>query len=179
LILIPETVQNIGLALLGQFVVLMLVVGMSIVASAISVTVILIIIVDIIGVIGWWGISFNPLSAVNLIMAVGLSVEYVAHFVRSFMKHDGNNRKERSTTAILDMGQNVLGGGISTFLGVIVLGFSPYPVFNTYYFRMYFLIIVIGLAHGFFFLPVILSFIGPASFNQHKFTAKVELPIME
>lgn len=53
------------------------------------------------------------------------------------------------------------GGGLSTLLGVVVLAGAAYPVFRIYYFRMYFLIIVLGLLHGFLMWPAILSHVGP------------------
>ena len=83
-----------------------------------------------------FGIEFNPLSAVNLITTVGLTVEYLAHFVRSFMRHQGG-RSERVALSFVDMGQNVIGGTLSSILGILVLGFADYEVFRVYYFNMY------------------------------------------
>jgi len=165
LVLKPETLELLGLALAGVFVVLVFFTGMSILSSLISAFCILEVVVGIAGSMGYWNIAFNPLSAVNLIMSVGLTVEFVAHFVRSFMKHTGT-RNERAHTCLTDMGANVLGGGISNLLGIIVLAFAKYPVFNIYYFRMYLLTVLIGFFYGFGFLPVVLSLIGPSSFNE-------------
>ena len=46
-------------------------------------------------------------------------------------------------------------------LGVIVLGFAPSNIFRLYYFRMYLLIILLGVFNGLMLLPTMLSFIGP------------------
>lgn len=61
-----------------------------------------------------------------------------------------------------NMGSSVVVGIASTkFLGVLVLAFAPSTLFKLYYFRMYMFIIVLGVFNGLFFLPVLLSFIGP------------------
>lgn len=61
------------------------------------------------------------------------------------------------------MGSSVVVGIASTkFLGVLVLAFAPSTLFKLYYFRMYLFIILLGVFNGLFFLPVVLSVIGPA-----------------
>jgi len=64
--------------------------------------------------------------------------------------------------AMNEMGSSVVVGIASTkFLGVMVLAFAPSTLFRLYYFRMYMFIIVLGVFNGLFFLPVVLSMIGP------------------
>lgn len=64
--------------------------------------------------------------------------------------------------AMNNMGSSVVVGIASTkFLGVLVLAFAPSTLFRLYYFRMYMFIIVLGVFNGLFFLPVLLSLIGP------------------
>ena len=61
------------------------------------------------------------------------------------------------------MGSSVVVGIASTkFLGVMVLAFAPSTLFKLYYFRMYLLIIILGVFNGLFFLPVLLRLCGPA-----------------
>jgi len=62
------------------------------------------------------------------------------------------------------MGSSVVVGIASTkFLGVMVLAFAPSTLFKLYYFRMYMFIILLGVFNGLFFLPVLLSLIGPGT----------------
>lgn len=62
------------------------------------------------------------------------------------------------------MGSSIFIGIILTkLLGVIILAFANSTLFRLYYFRMYFFIIILGTFHGLFFLPIILSYIGPKS----------------
>jgi len=60
------------------------------------------------------------------------------------------------------MGSSVVVGIASTkCLGIMVLAFAPSTLFRLYYFRMYLLIIIIGVFNGLCLLPVLLSWIGP------------------
>ena len=66
------------------------------------------------------------------------------------------------------MGSSVIVGIASTkFLGVLVLAFAPSTLFKLYYFRMYLCIILLGVFNGLFFLPVMLSLIGPPT-EEHE-----------
>ena len=58
------------------------------------------------------------------------------------------------------MGSSVWHGGFSTFVALSVLSPSKTYLFVVFY-RLWFGIILFGMANGFLLLPVILSFIGP------------------
>jgi Niemann-Pick C1 protein len=62
------------------------------------------------------------------------------------------------------MGSSVMTGIATTkLLGVSILAFAPSTIFKLYYFRMYFFIIILGVFNGLMFLPIILSWFGPAT----------------
>jgi hypothetical protein len=42
-------------------------------------------------------------------------------------------------------------------LGILPLAFAEYVVFEKYFFRMYFVMLLIGIIHAFFFVPVFLT----------------------
>ena len=60
------------------------------------------------------------------------------------------------------MGSSVFHGGFSTFVSLSVLAPSRTYIFVAFY-RLWFGIIIFGMANGFFLLPVILSFVGPTA----------------
>ena len=62
--------------------------------------------------------------------------------------------------ALRNMGSSVFHGGFSTFVAISVLAPAKTYIFVVFY-RMWFGIILIGMANGFLLLPVIMSFIGP------------------
>ena len=72
------------------------------------------------------------------------------------------------------MGSSVLHGGTSTFLAVSVLGGAKSYIFVVF-FKMWFGIIIFGMANGFILLPIILSFIGPTPNAEEKKKEKVEM----
>ena len=68
-------------------------------------------------------------------------------------------RKYKARMALSKMGSSVFHGGFSTFASLSVLAPSKTYAFIVFY-RMWFGIILFGMANGFLLLPVILSFIG-------------------
>ena len=74
------------------------------------------------------------------------------------------------------MGSSVFHGGFSTFLAISVIGASNSYIFMVFY-KLWFGIIIFGMANGFLLLPVILSFIGPLTSIDTKMDRKsVKLP---
>jgi len=67
--------------------------------------------------------------------------------------------------ALASMGSSVFHGAASTFLAILPLAAAKSYIF-TVFFRMWFGIIIFGVANGFILLPVLLSFIGPLKKNE-------------
>jgi len=113
-------------------------------------------------VLGGYPIEMNAVFVVNLVVSIGLGVEFCNHVGMSFMRQRGT-KEARARKAVSDMGSSVLVGIASTkFIGVIVLAFAPSTIFKLYYFRMYLFIIFLGCFNGLMLLPLILKYIGPA-----------------
>lgn len=82
--------------------------------------------------------------------------------------------------AMNNMGSSVVTGIASTkFLGVLVLAFAPSTLFKLYYFRMYLMIIFLGVFNGLFFLPVILRMCGPGTDRNEVFEREKDLMAMK
>lgn len=112
-------------------------------------------------VIGGYPVEQNAVLVVNLVTSLGFAVEFCNHIGMNFMRQRGD-RTTRAMKAMNNMGSSVVVGIASTkFLGVLVLAFAPSTLFKLYYFRMYLFIIILGVFNGLFFLPIMLSWIGP------------------
>lgn len=109
------------------------------------------------------GIAIDSVSVINVVLAVGLSVDYSAHVGHCFMVKGGSDRSWRATEALADIGSAVLQGAMSTFLAVVVLLFSTSYVFETLS-RQFCVTVVLGVLHGLVLLPVLLSLFGPKPF---------------
>ena len=108
-------------------------------------------------------IDLNAISAVNIVVALGLSVEFCVHIIIFYIRSPFNNKREKVKDSLTHVGVSVFIGIITTkFIGVFVLGFAPSKVFQIYYFRMYFFLILVGFFHGFVLLPIFLTYFNIA-----------------
>lgn len=92
-------------------------------------------------------------------------MDYAAHVAYAFLNAESqeNDNKARTTRALMavrNIGAAVAYGAGSTFISVSMFAFSSTYVFIAF-FRIFYLVILFGLWHGLFLLPVILSNVGP------------------
>ena len=74
-IVYPELLQNFGLSLIAIFFVSLL--GLVHPSSVVIITVVVAFIdVDLLGFVHWWGHQVNSITTINLVMAIGLVVDY-------------------------------------------------------------------------------------------------------
>ncbi|MCQ2817371.1 MAG: hypothetical protein MJ252_08920 [archaeon] len=112
-------------------------------------------------------VELNAVSAVNIVVALGLSVEFCVHVIIFYCRGKNKTNEERVRYALKNVGASVLIGIMTTkIIGVFVLFFAPSKVFQVYYFRMYFFLILVGFFHGFILLPLFLTYVNIAGGNS-------------
>ena len=168
--IIPLTATLLCSAVAVIFILSSLLLGSFLTGLAVSLTVIMTVI-DIIGTMAVFSVSLNAVSLVNLVICVGISVEFCAHIARAFMfpsrtvmekaRNKFRGRDARAWTALVNVGGSVFSGiTITKLLGVVVLAFTRSKIFEVYYFRVWLALVIFASTHALIFLPVLLSFIG-------------------
>ena len=122
-------------------------------------------IIEILGFMYFLNIAIDSVSVINIVLAVGLSIDYSAHIGHCFMQKGGDDKDKRALESLADIGAAVLNGATTTFLAVIVLFFSKSYVFATLS-QQFALTVAFGVSHGLILLPVLLSLLGPKAFSS-------------
>ena len=97
-------------------------------------TVFAVILVDfyLVALIYYWGLTLNMFTGLNMIFALGLAVDYSSHISHSFLMAqppsscvtNSEKRYYKARIAVSQMGSSVIHGATSTFLSILMLGFS-------------------------------------------------------
>lgn len=138
------------------------------------------IIIDILGVMAVAGVSLNAVSLVNLVICVGIAVEFCAHVARAYTypsrvtleKTKLRGRDARAWASLVNVGGSVFSGiTITKAVGVAVLAFTRSKIFEVYYFRVWVALVVLAAAHSLVWLPVALSFVGGEGMSSHPISS--------
>ena len=167
-ILWDELILNLSLAGTGVFIVCCLVLANP--AAFIATLAIGVIDLFLFGTMYIGGIKFNIIAAVNLVMAVGLAVDYTLHFIHAFMSTPPElSRDDRMVLAMKGIGRPIALGVFTTFLGTLPMAASSSTIFRTF-FAMLVSTVVYGMAVGLVLLPVLLASIPlpPAAHLSEK-----------
>lgn len=159
-VLVQEAALTVGLSLVFVLLVTLVLIGHPF-ASVITLASVGGAVTSVLGIVSFSDVHINSVSVISLALAVGLSVDYTAHIVRSFMEQVGT-RRERAAAALGALGPPVFHASMSTLLAILMLAFSESFVFQVL-FKVLLSIATIGVGFGFLFTPVVLSLVGPPS----------------
>lgn len=132
---------------------------------------VLLTLLNVCGFMHFWGLTIDISSCIGLELGIGLCVDYAAHVAHAFINaacmSENEDRTKRAHVAVRYIGAAVVYGAGSTLLALSMMIFSDSYVFHLFL-KIFVLVILFGLWHGLFLLPVILSTIGPGSLRSHK-----------
>ena len=155
----PNTIQNLSIAVISMLIVSLLLIPHPVV----SVFIILSIASICCGVVGYmalWEVSLDTVSMINIVMCIGFCVDFSAHITYAFVTSESRTRKDRVKDALYALGLPLIQSAASTILALIPLALSNAYIFRTF-FKVLFLVILFGVLHGLFVIPVLLSMFGP------------------
>ncbi|KAF2192850.1 multidrug efflux transporter AcrB transmembrane domain-containing protein [Zopfia rhizophila CBS 207.26] len=144
----------------------------------------------IIGSMAIVGVSLNAVSLVNLIICVGISVEFTAHIARAFTfpsrstmerapRHRFRGKDARAWTSMVNVASSVVSGiTITKILGVGVLAWTRSKIFEIYYFRVWVALVIWAASHSLVLLPVLLSLVGGKGYVDPESEGGLEQDLM-
>ena len=94
-------------------------------------------IVELFGLMYLWDVQLNSISMINLVMAIGFTVDYVSHVAHAVVISREDTVNERIVHALGSVGASVLLGGVSTFLGMSLTGFAKSTIFKVSFITCY------------------------------------------
>nr|XP_031362578.1 NPC1-like intracellular cholesterol transporter 1 [Lonchura striata domestica] len=159
LTVVYEGLVTLALCLVPTFAVSFLLLGMDARSSLATLLTIAMVLLGTVGCMALWAVPYNAVALINLVAAVGISVEFVSHITCAFARSRQPTQVARAKEATVTMGSKVVAGVAMTNLpGVAVLAFAKARLVRIFFFRLNLIVTLLGLAHGLAFLPVLLSY---------------------
>lgn len=165
-----DSFASLGYCLIGAFVFNFLASGFNILTTFAVILTALMVVLNEMGVMFLWNIPLNAVSCVNLIVSLGLAVEFCSHIAYAYATSQCAH-EERVVDAMKQVGSTIVTGITLTNIPIVVLAFSYTEIIEVFFFRMFFSLVIIGFVHGMIFFPVLLSYLD--SFKRRKITARI------
>lgn len=112
----------------------------------------------IFGLLSLWGVDLDPLSMAALLMAIGFSVDYIAHISYHYYKTPLGHPRKRMEHALGVIGWPMLQVGFSTIVALSPLLFKQ-SYLAMVFFKTITVVVSLGMFHGLVVLPAVLTMI--------------------
>ncbi|XP_038587492.1 patched domain-containing protein 3-like [Micropterus salmoides] len=165
-VVVSSTIKNVGVITAVMLVVSLLLIpdplcSLWLTCSIGSVT------VGVTGFMALWDVSLDSISMIVFTICIGFTVDFSAHVSYAFASSQKTSPDDKAVAALSNLGYPILQGALSTILGVSVLATSEFYTFRTF-FKIFFLVVFIGMLHGLIFVPVILTLCTCRSGNDEN-----------
>lgn len=97
---------------------------------------------------------------IQLVLAIGFSIDNVAHYCHAYMSSTHSTRKEKAIDALQRILSPILACNLSTMSALLCLLSSKSKIFMSF-FKVLFTVLLLGALHSTVLLPVILAHLGP------------------
>ena len=104
---------------------------------------------------------------IHILMSIGFSVDFSAHICAAYLMSEQPLRQDRARYALVHASGPIFNGGMSSLVGVSMLLMSESYFFRTF-FKIMSMVITAGAINSVFFMPIVLSYIGPESPGARK-----------
>ncbi|KAK6734551.1 hypothetical protein RB195_018002 [Necator americanus] len=153
--IVPVTQQTVFFALVCMLIVLTLFTPspVTILTSSCSV---LSINLGVFGCLVYLNIDLDPISMTTLLMAIGFSVDFVAHITWHYYKGDFPNKRERLRHALASIAWPMFQSGTSTMISIVVLT-AVHAYMVKVFVKVVVLVVFLGMCHGLIVLPVVFA----------------------
>uniref|UniRef100_A0A1I8AFV1 SSD domain-containing protein n=1 Tax=Steinernema glaseri TaxID=37863 RepID=A0A1I8AFV1_9BILA len=155
LTILPVTQQTVLFAFLCMAIVLILFTPniCTIISSTVA---ILSINVGVFGSLTYWNVDLDPISMATTLMAIGFSVDFIAHISFHYYKGEIPDQRERLRHALASIAWPMCQAGLSTVLSLAVLAVIPAYMVQVFV-KVVTLVVSLGLFHGLVVLPVVFT----------------------
>ncbi|VDN03860.1 unnamed protein product [Thelazia callipaeda] len=157
LIIVPVTKSTVIFAFVAMAIVLLIFTPSltTIISSTLS---IISINLGVLGSLPYWDVNLDPISMATILMAIGFSVDFIAHITFHYYKGQTRDKRERLKYAFASIAWPMTQAGISTILSLCVLGVIQAYMVKVFV-KVVILVVTLGLLHGLIILPVVFGMI--------------------
>uniref|UniRef100_A0AC35EXL8 Uncharacterized protein n=1 Tax=Panagrolaimus sp. PS1159 TaxID=55785 RepID=A0AC35EXL8_9BILA len=106
------------------------------------------------GLLYYWSIDLDPISMATTLMAIGFSVDFVAHISFHYYKGEIEDQRERLRHALCSIAWPMVQAGLSTILSLLVLA-TIHAYMVQVFVKVVTLVVGLGMIHGLIVLPIV------------------------